>query len=280
VAASRSRALDEWLFFFPASVLRLTCELYVGPLSQPVGCIRQRSNDEGVVKGTQTERIKLLSEVEVLEPLSAQQLEWVAQRTLDRSFQKGESVYVPGDASELVYLLLTGRVRLYGMARQRELTFDIIRAGDVFGEVSLTERTQNEHAQALEASQVGLLELNTFWHLVRENAEFNVRVIRMLGERSRMARARMTDIALKESPARLAALILDLVQSEGVVTREGHYRISTHYTHENLAKMIGLKRVAVTRAFGRLQESGYVQLRRRQIYVTDLAALKGLATEN
>jgi CRP-like cAMP-binding protein len=266
--------------FLSASVLRLTCELYVGPLRQPVGYIGKRSNDKGVVKGTQTDRIKLLSEVEVLEPLSAEQLEWVAQRTLNRSFQKGESIYLPGDASELVYLLLTGRVRLYGMARQRELTFDIIRAGDVFGEVSLTERTQNEHAQALEASQVGLLELNTFWHLVRENAEFNVRVIRMLGERSRMARARMTDIALKESPARLAALILDLVQGEGVVTREGHYRISTHYTHENLAKMIGLNRVAVTKAFRGLQDSGYVQLRRRRIYVTDLAALKALATEN
>ena len=216
----------------------------------------------------------------MLEPLSAEQLEWVAQRTLDRSLQKGESVYVPGDASEVIYLLLTGRVRLYGMVRQRELTFDVTRTGDVFGEVSLTERTQDEHAQALEASQVGMLELNTFWHLVRENAEFNARVIRMLGERSRRARGRMIDIALKDSPARLAALILDLVQSEGVVTREGHYRVSTHYTHEDLASMIGLKRVAITRAFGRLQDSGYVQLRRRQIYVTDLAALKGLAVEN
>jgi CRP/FNR family cyclic AMP-dependent transcriptional regulator len=233
-----------------------------------------------VVKGTQTERIKLLSEVDLLAPLSAEQLELVAQRTLNRSLQKGESIYTPGDASEVVYLLLTGRVRLYGMVRQQDLTFDVIRAGDVFGEASLTERTQNEHAQALEASQVGLLALNTFWHLVRENAEFNVRVIRMLGERSRMARARMTDIALKKSPARLAALILDLVQGEGVVTREGHYRVSTPYTHEDLASMIGLKRVAVTRAFGGLQERGYVQLRRRQIYVTDLAALKGLAAEN
>jgi CRP/FNR family transcriptional regulator, cyclic AMP receptor protein len=233
-----------------------------------------------VVKGTQTERIKLLAEVDLLEPLSAEQLEWAAQRTLNRSFQKGESIYTPGDASEVVYLLLKGRVRLYGMVRQRDLTFDVSRAGDVFGEASLMERTQNEHAQALEASQVGMLELNNFWHLVRENAEFNARVIRMLGERSRRARGRMIDIALKDSPARLAALILDLVQSEGVVTREGHYRVSTHYTHENLASMIGLKRVAVTRAFGRLQESGYVQLRRRQIYVTDLAALKGLAAEN
>jgi CRP/FNR family transcriptional regulator len=122
-----------------------------------------------------------------------------------------------------------------------------------------------------------LFELNAFWSLLKDNVEFNARVIRMLGERSQVIRGRMTDIALKDSPARLAALILDLVEDEGVVTREGMYRVTTHYTHEELASMIGLKRVAVTRAFGTLQDSEFVQLRRRQIYVTDLAGLKGVA---
>jgi CRP/FNR family cyclic AMP-dependent transcriptional regulator len=230
-----------------------------------------------VVNSTRTERFKLLSEVDVLEPLSAEQLDRVSQRTLERSFRKGESVYLPGDAPEVLFLLLAGRVRLYGMVRDRELTFDVIRAGGMFGEATLTERTQNEYAQALEPSRVGLLELNTFWHLVRENSEFNARVIKVLSERFRTTRGRMTDIALKEASARLAGLILDLVQDEGVVTREGHYLVPARYTHEQLGSMIGVKRVAVTRAFGNLQDSGCVQLRRRQIYVVDLVALKGLA---
>jgi DNA-binding GntR family transcriptional regulator len=51
-------------------------------------------------------------------------------------------------------------------------------------------------------------------------------------------------------------------------------RIGTHYTQQQLAAMIGAKRVAVTRAFGKLQDSGSVQLFRRQIYVVDLATLK------
>jgi CRP/FNR family cyclic AMP-dependent transcriptional regulator len=239
--------------------------------------MRQRSDNEEAVKSTRAERLQLLSKIDVLEPLSAEQLDLVFRRTLERSFRKGESVYIPGDGSEVVFLLLAGRVRLYGMVRERELTFDVIRAGSMFGEASLTERTQNEYAQALEPSRVGLLELNTFWQLVRENSEFNARVIKVLSERSRANRGRMTDIALKEVSARLAALILDLVQDEGVVTREGHYLIPARYTHEQLGSMIGVKRVAVTRAFGALQDNGCVQLRRRQIYVVDLKALKGLA---
>ena len=229
---------------------------------------------------TQIEWIELLSKVDVLEPLSSEQLGWVAQKTLGRSFQKGDSIYIPGDASEVVFLLLTGRVRLFAMVRHRELTFDVVQAGAIFGEASLMERTQNEYAQALSSAKVGMFELNAFWSLLRENVEVNARVIRMLGERSRLTRGRMTDIALKDSPARLAALILDLVEDEGVVTREGFYRVTTHYTHEELASMIGLKRVAVTRAFGTLQDREYVQLRRRQIYVTDLAAMKRVALED
>jgi CRP/FNR family transcriptional regulator len=163
------------------------------------------------------------------------------------------------------------------MVRQKELTFDVVRAGTFFGEASLMERTQTEYAQAISFARIGLFELHAFWSLLRENVEVNARVIRMLGERYRLTRGRMTDIALKDSPARLAALVLDLVEDEGVVTHEGFYRVTTHYTHEELATMIGLKRVAVTRAFGTLQDRDLVQLRRRQIYVTDLAGLKAVA---
>jgi CRP/FNR family transcriptional regulator, cyclic AMP receptor protein len=213
----------------------------------------------------------------VLEPLSTEEINWLAQRIIERNFQRGDIVHIPGDTSEIVYLLLAGRIRLYGMVGEQELTFDIIRASTMFGVASLMERTQDEYAQALEPSRVGLLSLNSFWHLVRQNPEVNARLVKLLGDRLRLSRSRMTDIALKEVPARLASLILDLIQSEGVVTREGRYKILTHYTHEQLATMIGAKRVAVTRAFGTLQDAECVRLWRRQIYVVDLATLRRLA---
>jgi CRP/FNR family transcriptional regulator, cyclic AMP receptor protein len=216
--------------------------------------------------------------VDVLEPLTPQETDRLTQRTSERAFKRGETVYAPGDALAVVFLLLTGSIRLYGMAGGQELTFDVVRSGTMFGIASLMERTQDEYALALEPSRVEVLGLNDFWHLVRQNPEINARLVKLLGDRLRMTRGRMADIALKETPARLASLILDLVQSEGVVTREGHYKIVTHYTHEQLAAMIGTQRVSVTRAFGKLQDSRCVRLIRRQIYVVDLDALKRRAS--
>ena len=221
------------------------------------------------------QQIKLLSRVDVLESLAAEEIEKLVQIILERSFNPGELIYAPGDASKVVFLLLSGRVRVYGMGRRgHEQTFNVLQSGTIFGVASLTERIQDEYAQALEPSHIGLLELNTFWQLASKNPEVNARVVGVLAERLRMSRNRMIDIALKDVPARLASLILDLIQSEGVLTREGYYRILSRYTHEELAKMIGAKRVAVTRSFGSLQSSGCVRLQRRQIYVIDLSALK------
>ena len=226
----------------------------------------------------QPEWIKLLSEVDVLEPLAPQEIERLAHTTPERSLQSGQIVYEKGDAPGPLFLLLRGRIRLYATAAAGgELTFDLLQAGTIFGESSLTQRPHPESAQALEPALIGLLSLSAFWQLVRENPEVNARVMKLVVNRSCANRNRMMDIALKEITARLASLILDLISSHGVVTREGYYRINSRYTQEELATMIGAKRVSVTRAFGALQEVGGVRLQRRYIYIIDLSALKQLA---
>ena len=86
-------------------------------------------------------------------------------------------------------------------------------------------------------------------------------------------------MGLKKVPARLASLILQLVETDGIVTGKGRYRLSTHYTHEQLALMVGAKRVAVSRAMKGLREAGAVETGRRRIVVKDAEALGRIANE-
>jgi CRP/FNR family transcriptional regulator len=125
----------------------------------------------------------------------------------------------------------------------------------------------------MQSSEIALMSHDTLCRLVRDKPEVGLRAMELLSERLSFCEDRMADIGLKEIPARLAGLILHLVQSEGVVTAEG-YQISTRYTHEQLGAMIGSKRVAVTRAFTKLQEAGALELKRRYIYVTDVKVLE------
>jgi CRP/FNR family transcriptional regulator, cyclic AMP receptor protein len=221
----------------------------------------------------------LLAKVEVLGPLSEQRALWVAHRAPQRRFEPGQTIYTPAYDATIVFALLEGRVRLYKSVGGQELTLEMIESGQLFGEVpSLAGRRRELYAQALMPSRVVLLSSRVMNHLLRENPEVARRLAERLADRLHENQQRMADLALKQVRARLASVLVRLFQTEGMVDREG-VKIDTHYTHEQLASMIGSKRVAVSRAMGELREVGAVEVRGRLLYLKDEAALKWAAEE-
>lgn len=222
----------------------------------------------------QGEKTKLLSVVELLDSLSWEEIGKLGRKMPEMHLERGQILYTPAYQSRTLFLLLRGRVRVYRVAEGREITLGVVGAGEMFGEAALTSgRRQGAYAQAMKSSEVVLMGHDTLRSLVRDKPEVGLKAMELLSERLSFCEDRMADIGLKEIPARLAGLILYLVQSEGVVTAEG-YQIPTRYTHEQLGAMIGAKRVAVTRAFTKLKEAGALELKRRYIYVTDVKALE------
>jgi CRP-like cAMP-binding protein len=140
----------------------------------------------------------------------------------------------------------------------------------------LAGRSRGTYAQALAPSRVALLSTNVMRQLVQENPEVGLRLAEGLSSRLYEYRERMADVALKKVSARLASLLLRLLETEGVVDREG-IGIHTRYTHEQLATMVGAKRVAVSRAMGELRGLEAVEVKGRRIYLEDKAALRRAA---
>jgi CRP-like cAMP-binding protein len=224
---------------------------------------------------TNAERIRLLSLVDILEPLTEGEIENVNGQLPDRRLQRGEIFFGPQDRSERLFLLQSGRARIFRTTPDgREFTLAVVEAGTVFGEMALTgQRLEGAYAQALAPSQVSTMLRADLERLILEKPEVGLRIMQLLSERLRRQETRLEDVSTKDVKARLASIIVLMVESEGVRSGTG-YRIPAHYTHERLGTMIGANRTAVTRAFGLLQDEGVVQLRRRLIYVTDLDALK------
>jgi CRP-like cAMP-binding protein len=221
------------------------------------------------------ERIRLLSLVDIFEPLSEEEIEQLNGQLPDRRLENGEIFYRPQDPSERLFILQKGKVRIFRTIPDgREFTLAVVESGTVFGEMALTgQRLEGAYAQAMEASQVSTMLKEDLERLVLEKPEVGLRIMQVLSERLRRYETRLEDVTMKDVHARLAGIIVLLVESEGVRSRTG-YKIPAHYTHERLGTMIGANRVAVTRAFGLLQDEGVVELRRRLIYVTDIDALR------
>jgi CRP/FNR family transcriptional regulator, cyclic AMP receptor protein len=227
------------------------------------------------------EHVELLSRVDVFESLSEEEIREILrdllQRNAEINLSAGEVFYTPQQPDGKLFILTKGRVRLYKMEASREFTLEVVDAGTVFGEVAFTSHAFREsYAEATESSVVFAMERAEVERLILQKPKVGIRMISLLSERLHYYETRMEDVTLKEVPARLASLILFLVESEGVQI-PGEIRIPTRYSHEHLGTMIGANREAVTRAFGRLQDEGALQIRRRLIYVEDLGALQRTA---
>jgi CRP/FNR family transcriptional regulator len=220
------------------------------------------------------EEVHLLSRVEILEPLSEEDLRGLLRQSADTHLQAGETFFTPEDTSERLFILKKGRVRIFRQSGARELTLAEIEPGTIFGEMALTaQRLRGSYAQAMEPSILISMSRADLEHIIEENPQVGTRLVHLLSERLRSYEERMEDLTLKETPARLANLILLLCEEEGVRTRQD-IKIPQHYTHERLGTMIGAKREAVTRAFAKLQDEGAVELRRRLIHIKDIEALR------
>jgi CRP-like cAMP-binding protein len=232
-----------------------------------------------VIEGVQDEEQRwLLAKVDIFESLSPEELGHLALLSTSVHLGTGEAVTLDEDCQTLL-LLASGRVRGHEPnAAGLGLTISMVEERTVVAQTGSAPRRSRELCvEALEPSVLCVLGWEDFEDLVRRNPEVGVKTIRLLSERLAVCASRLSDQIRKEVAARLAGLILDLSEHQGIVTGYDSRRIPTRYTHQQLASMVGSNREAVTRALGRLRKAGAVEVRDRHICVTDAAALERLA---
>lgn len=225
------------------------------------------------------EKERLLSGVDLFEALSREQVHRLCPSLPVVGLRRGQLLHGPGHQSEIFYILLRGRLRLYKVFGRGEATLFFVKSGDLFGEGAFRggRGRQGTFAQAVEDSEIALMRVDAFRRLARDEPEVGFKMVQLLSDRISFYAERVADADLKDVTGRLSSLILHLAESEGLVTQEGGYKIPIRYTHQQLGEMIGAKRVAVTRTLGELREAGVVDLERRRLHVRDVEALERIA---
>ena len=210
--------------------------------------------------------VKLLSLVDVLEPLSEEELEEVSTRCPSFSLDKGQEFYGSPEHDGGLFLMEEGHVVIYKMTSSgKQITFAVHTAGTVLPAL----RLQGLIVRAIESSGLAFMSRVNFEYFLRRKPQMGLRLMD----------ARISDVIHKRVYARLASLIAWLIDEEGIVAGSGDRVIPYHYTHEQLGTIIGARRVAVTLAFSALQDKGIVELRGRRVHVKDLNRLKRIAEQ-
>ena len=179
------------------------------------------------------------------------------------------------------HILLSGRVRLSrsNVETGRVITLFLLGPGDPFCLFSLLDgKPHDVMLETLDDVSLLSLPMEEARQWLYDHPEFNRTLLPYLGEQMASLAGLAADLALHDTEARLARLILRHVDD---ASRDDHVtpRLINDLSHESLADMIGSVRVVVNRQLQHWKQEGIIEAHRGHLEVEALQELVKKADE-
>ena len=199
----------------------------------------------------------MLSSNDPADPLDVlpEPLRRLARRGELKRFRKGHRLIQEGDQGDTLFIILSGRVRVFGSGdRDREITYGTYGAGEYLGEISLDGGPRSASVVTLEACECAVVTRATLQQHIAEHPEFAFDLLAKVIRRARAATLSTKQLALNDVYGRLVLLLNDLA----LALPDGTRRVAERLTHREIANRLGCSREMVSRLVKDLEAGGYL----------------------
>lgn len=190
-----------------------------------------------------------------------------------RHYSPKEYLYFSGDEGNTVFLLVTGRIRLYLMSEYTEKIIRVLSPGAFFPEVVLDEKPYPHAALCIEESYVLAINRQTLSQFIKNNPSVLWFFYRELALDLRRSYRQIRNLSLGDARLRLGAKLFALAHVHGKSSSDGILITITLSTTE-LAGMCSLARESVSRILGELKDLKVIEIEKKNITVLDLENLR------
>jgi CRP/FNR family transcriptional regulator len=217
----------------------------------------------------------ILRKTALFASLTEKELQALAARTVRKRFQRGELLFGEGDACTGLFLVASGKIRIFKLSPSgREQVLAIEGPGSSFAELPVFDGgNYPAAASASEDAELLFVSRKDFQNFCREHPDVALKVIAVVGSRLRRLVGIIEDLSFTTVRQRLIAVILRMVQASGISSKEG-VRVELTMSHQDLAAELGTVRELVSRNLSRLQAEGFLEVEGRKIIVKDLTGLR------
>jgi CRP/FNR family cyclic AMP-dependent transcriptional regulator len=205
-----------------------------------------------------------LRQVSLFEGLDETALDTLSSKTITRSYPKNAILINEGDLSDSMYLILSGRVKVYaGDEDGHEVLINSLGSGDYFGELALLdEHPRSASVMTLEPCRMAMLTRESFRNYLAAHPDVAIGVIRNLVRRCRVLTENAKDLALMDVYGRLSKLLMSLAVEE-----DGRLVSTEKLTKQAIGDRIGASREMVSRIFKDLTAGGYIRSEGGQLVI-------------
>jgi len=223
------------------------------------------------------DEMTLLKQIPLFADMPKEQLRSLVAALDRRAYRKGQVILHQGDQGDSLFVVVSGRVRIYTLSPDgHELSVWICDEGDFFGEMALLNgQPRSASAEAMQPTEVLLLHRQAFRNFLLSNPQAAIHTIETLSLRLRSTTESAEGLMSLSVTQRIARKLLELSERYGVEQDEA-VLIDLDLSQEAIATLVGTTRESANRALGSLRDQGIVQVDRVRIQVLDPEKLEDL----
>src|SRR5262245_19495896 len=189
----------------------------------------------------------------------------------ERAYRRGERLFHEGERTDVVYLVVTGRARVYTATSEgNEVTLSVRGPGDLIGEMGALDpgSPRSATAVALDPLRCRVIRAPELVAVLEAHPRAALAVLRLVIGRLREADRRRTEFGSYTTTRRLARLLVDTA---------GDARGDLALAQQEMAGLIGASRGAGARALAEMRDRGLGATGRRSVTVRDPHGLRRFA---
>lgn len=220
----------------------------------------------------QPQYLSCLTTIELFQGLPATQMEQLNQQLPLVTYQPGAIIYDPNRPVNRLFIVKEGRVKVYRTSSEgKEFTLAVLHPGDIFGQMAtLGQQLESSFVQAIEATKLCQLSEQQVAEFLLANEQIARQLLELLAKRVVDLENRLTDLAIKPLPQRLAALLLTTATAGNLPWQKIQ---QVRLTHEQLASLAGATREAVSKTLAEMSSQGLIKQARGKITILQPQAL-------
>lgn len=203
----------------------------------------------------------------------------VIEKATKKKFKKHKVVFDQNEQADHLYVVTSGRVRLYLISPNGdEKALAIIGKNGLVGECGFYDEGVYS-TSAITASEATLYQIHKeeFRNLLKQHFNLVEQAMFLSTRKYKLLCMQTLQLSYSKAMPRICASLIQLALNYGTTLDNQEIQISITFTHQELANLIGTTRVTVVKTL-RLLEDEHILLKRNRYYVIkDLEKLTELA---
>lgn len=198
-----------------------------------------------------------LKKIPFLSNIADEVLLTLAEKAKSTKFPKQASIIMEGDETSSLYIMLSGKVRVYSSDdKSKEVTLLIQEPGSYFGEIALlSDEPRSASVVTLEPTVCAVISKSDFISWLMVNPAVAITLLGVLSEKIRQLTDKVRLMALSNVYERTVKALQAMSVVEGNVTI-----IHNRPTQQELASMVGASREMINKIMHELTKGGYVTI--------------------